>query len=44
MNHQLIKQPVLPEDVAYTVAFLLSEKSKHYTGATFDINNGCYIR
>jgi 3-oxoacyl-[acyl-carrier protein] reductase len=44
MSHQLIKQPVLPQDVAYTVVFLLSERSKHYTGATFDINNGCYIR
>lgn len=44
VNHQLIKQPLLPEDVAYTVTFLLSEKSKHYTGATFDINNGCYLR
>ncbi|MNZ42470.1 3-oxoacyl-[acyl-carrier-protein] reductase FabG [compost metagenome] len=43
-NHQLIKQPLLPEDVAHTVTFLLSEKSKHYTGATFDINNGCYLR
>lgn len=43
-NHQLIKQPLLPEDVAHTVIFLLSEKSKHYTGATFDINNGCYLR
>lgn len=44
LNHQLIKQPLLPKEVAYTVTFLLSEKSKHYTGATFDINNGCYLR
>ncbi|QCR32494.1 SDR family NAD(P)-dependent oxidoreductase [Lysinibacillus sp. SGAir0095] len=44
LNHQLINTPVLPEDVADTVIFLLSDKSKHYTGATFDINNGGYLR
>lgn len=43
-SHQLIDTPVMPEDVADTVVFLLSEKSKHYTGATFDINNGGYLR
>ncbi|AKL86474.1 SDR family NAD(P)-dependent oxidoreductase [Bacillus atrophaeus] len=44
LNHGLINKPVMPEDVADTVVFLLSEKSKHYTGATFDINNGGYLR
>lgn len=44
LSHQLINTPVLPEDVADTVLFLLSDKSKHYTGATFDINNGGYLR
>ncbi|MEW4220078.1 SDR family NAD(P)-dependent oxidoreductase [Rossellomorea marisflavi] len=44
VNHQLIKTPVTPEDVADTVVFLLSDKSKHYTGATFDLNNGGYLR
>ncbi|MFC7686340.1 SDR family NAD(P)-dependent oxidoreductase [Ureibacillus sp. GCM10028918] len=44
LNHQLIDTPVMPEDVADTVIFLLSDKSKHYTGATFDINNGGYLR
>lgn len=44
LSHQLIDTPVLPEDVANTVVFLLSDKSKHYTGATFDINNGGYLR
>ncbi|BCG58592.1 SDR family NAD(P)-dependent oxidoreductase [Paenibacillus sp. URB8-2] len=44
LSHQLIQTPVLPEDVAETVVFLLSDKSKHYTGATFDINNGGYLR
>ncbi|WP_342417403.1 SDR family oxidoreductase [Paenibacillus sp. FSL R10-2782] len=43
-NHQLIPEPLNAEDVAYTVLFLLSERSRHYTGATFDINNGCYLR
>ncbi|MGW9527356.1 SDR family NAD(P)-dependent oxidoreductase [Paenibacillus terrae] len=43
-NHQLISEPLKAEDVAYTVLFLLSERSRHYTGATFDINNGCYLR
>ncbi|MGV2622535.1 UNVERIFIED_CONTAM: SDR family NAD(P)-dependent oxidoreductase [Halobacillus marinus] len=41
---ELIDTPVLPEDVADTVVFLLSEKAKHYTGATFDLNNGGYLR
>ncbi|MGK5507690.1 SDR family NAD(P)-dependent oxidoreductase [Brevibacillus formosus] len=44
LAHGLIDSPVLPADVADTVVFLLSEKSKHYTGATFDINNGGYLR
>ena len=44
LSHQLIDTPVLPEDVADTVVFLLSDKTRHYTGATFDINNGSYLR
>ncbi|GIN39359.1 SDR family NAD(P)-dependent oxidoreductase [Heyndrickxia oleronia] len=44
LSHELIHTPVMPEDVADTVVFLLSDKSKHYTGATFDINNGGYLR
>jgi 3-oxoacyl-[acyl-carrier protein] reductase len=44
LSRQLINTPVLPEDVADTVVFLLSDKAKHYTGATFDINNGGYLR
>jgi len=44
LSHHLINMPVLPEDVADTVVFLLSDKAKHYTGATFDINNGGYLR
>ncbi|WJQ79754.1 SDR family NAD(P)-dependent oxidoreductase [Brevibacillus brevis] len=44
LAHGLIDSPVMPADVADSVVFLLSEKSKHYTGATFDINNGGYLR
>ncbi|MFP3918344.1 SDR family oxidoreductase [Lysinibacillus telephonicus] len=44
LSHQLIDTPVMPEDVAHSVIFLLSDKSRHYTGATFDINNGGYLR
>lgn len=43
-NHQLIPEPLEPEDVAHTVVFLLSQISRHYTGATLDINNGGYLR
>lgn len=44
LEHQLTPEPLLAEDIAGTVAFLLSHKSRAYTGATFDINNGCYLR
>ncbi|WEZ07106.1 SDR family NAD(P)-dependent oxidoreductase [Priestia flexa] len=44
LEHQLIKTPVTPRDVADTVLFLLSDKAKHYTGSTFDLNNGGYLR
>lgn len=40
----LIKEPILPEDVAETAWFLLSEAGRHYTGAVFDLNNGAYLR
>lgn len=43
-NHHLIKDPVTPDDVAETVSFLLSDSGNHYTGATFDLNNGGYLR
>lgn len=42
--HHLIKEPVSANDVANTVNFLLSDESNHYTGATFDLNNGGYLR
>ena len=43
-ENELIKTPIFPEDVANTVAFLLSNESRNYTGSVFDINNGCYLR
>lgn len=43
-THHLIKEPVTAKDVANTVNFLLSDESNHYTGATFDLNNGGYLR
>lgn len=41
---ELVKRPLSPEDVANTTVFLLSELSGNYTGAVFDLNNGCYLR
>jgi 3-oxoacyl-[acyl-carrier protein] reductase len=41
---ELIKTPVLPEDIANSVWFLLSDESKHFTGAVLDINNGFSLR
>jgi 3-oxoacyl-[acyl-carrier protein] reductase len=41
---ELIKSPLMPEDISDTVWFLLSDQSKHYTGAVLDINNGFNLR
>ena len=41
---ELLKTPILAEDIADTVWFLLSPQSKHYTGAGLDINNGFNLR
>jgi 3-oxoacyl-[acyl-carrier protein] reductase len=43
-KNELVKEPIRPEDVAQTVSFLLSDKSKNYSGAMFDLNNGVYRR
>lgn len=40
----LIKEDILPEDIANAVIFLLSDQSKHCTGMTLDVNNGYYLR
>lgn len=41
---ELVKEPIEAEDIADTALFLLSEKARHYTGATFDLNNGFHRR
>ena len=43
-NLELIKETIQPEAVADAVWFLLSDASKHFTGAVLDINNGFYLR
>ncbi|NBI27872.1 SDR family NAD(P)-dependent oxidoreductase [Chengkuizengella marina] len=41
---ELLNERLQPEDVANTVAFLLSDAARNFTGSVFDINNGCYMR
>jgi 3-oxoacyl-[acyl-carrier protein] reductase len=41
---ELLNKPIVPQDVANTIVFLLSKESSSYTGAIFDLNNGCYLR
>lgn len=43
-ENELIVNTIKPEDVANTVIFLLSDAASHFSGAIFDINNGCYLR
>lgn len=42
--NELLKEDIHPEDIANSVWFLLSDQSKHFTGATLDINNGFALR
>ncbi|WP_044640584.1 SDR family NAD(P)-dependent oxidoreductase [Risungbinella massiliensis] len=44
VNQSLLQKSLLPSDVANSVIFLLSDLAGNYTGATLDINNGCYLR
>ena len=41
---ETISDPIMPKDVFDTALFLVSDMSSHYNGATFDLNNGCYLR
>ncbi|MDP5274113.1 SDR family NAD(P)-dependent oxidoreductase [Chengkuizengella axinellae] len=41
---ELLNDRLQPQDVANTVAFLLSDAARNYSGSVFDINNGCYMR
>ncbi len=43
-QNELIKSAVLPEDIANSVWFLLSDQSTHFTGAVLDVNNGFNLR
>lgn len=43
-SHEILEEHILPEDVAESVYFLLSDKARNITGMTLDINNGQYIR
>ncbi len=43
-QNELIKTLVLPDDIANSVWFLLSDQSTHFTGAVLDINNGFNLR
>ena len=40
---ELLKSPLVAQDVANTVAFLVSDNARNYTGAVFDLNNGFHL-
>lgn len=40
---ELVKDPIRPSDVANTIAFLMEESGKNYSGAVFDLNNGYHL-
>jgi len=40
---ELIKKPLVAQDVAHTVSFLLSDDARNYTGAVFELNNGFHL-
>jgi 3-oxoacyl-[acyl-carrier protein] reductase len=42
-NAELLKKPLAADDVANTIAFLISDDAKNYTGAVFDLNNGFHL-
>ncbi len=42
-NATLLKRIAVPEDIASAVAFLLSDKARHITAATLDVNGGQYV-
>ena len=43
-KNELLPHSILPEDIARSVYFLLSDDAKNITGITLDVNNGQYIR
>lgn len=42
-NAELLKSPLVAQDVANSVAFLVSDNARNYTGAVFDLNNGFHL-
>jgi len=42
--NEKISKPLLPDNIADTVLFLLGSGGSHYTGTVFDLNNGVYFR
>ena len=40
---ELVKKPLVAQDVADTISFLLGDGAKNYTGAVFDLNNGFHL-
>lgn len=44
LSGNALKELTQPDDIAPMVAFLLSGKADHATGATFDINAASYVR
>ena len=42
-NSELVKKPLIANDVANTISFLLSDSARNYTGAVFDLNNGFHV-
>jgi 3-oxoacyl-[acyl-carrier protein] reductase len=42
-SRELIKTPLVPDDVARTVSFLMSDMGRSYTGAIFEPNNGYHM-
>lgn len=43
-KRELLPESILPEDIAESVWFLLSQQSRHTTGTVLDVNNGIYLR
>ena len=40
---ELVKSPLVPDDVASTASFLMSEAGRNYSGAVFELNNGFHM-
>jgi 3-oxoacyl-[acyl-carrier protein] reductase len=43
LNETVVKRLGAPEDVAYLVSFLCSDKARHITGEVIKVDGGQYI-